>query len=113
MTLPTKALKPVKATHYVWRKFTGPSRNLPPERRYVLVQTIPPEDHPSGRDASRPVVLVGWLKYAAGDKSCPYFVCPGIGGDVTHWCDCLGDDFEAPGWGGKQTVLPTKRRKKP
>lgn len=47
--------------------------------------------------ASTPAPLaLGYRKDAAGDKQCPYFVIPGIGGTVTAWCDCLPEDFEYP-----------------
>lgn len=68
---------------------------LPPERRYVLVQTAeqPEKGLPPG-------VAVGYLRIWS---STVFFVIPGIGGEVTHWCDCLGDEFFAPSWPGKQT----------
>jgi hypothetical protein len=52
-----------------------------------------------------PGVAVGYMKFAAGDRDCPYFVIPGgrTGFRVTHWCDCLGDDFTAPNWRGRQS----------
>jgi hypothetical protein len=72
---------------------------FPKEKRYVLVQIA--SDREKGAASS---VAVGYLKYAAGDMSCPYFVVPGFGRafTVTHWCDCLGDDFKAPLWRGGQ-----------
>ena len=39
---------------------------------------------------------VGYLKNAAGDKQCPYFVVPGIGGRVLRWCDCLPENLGNP-----------------
>lgn len=70
----------------------------PPERRYVLVHIAarPEKGLP-------PAVAVGYLRYAAGCKDSPYFVTPGVGGEATHWCDCLGDDFFAPNWAGGQS----------
>ena len=36
------------------------------------------------------LIMVGYRKDAAGDKSCPYFVTPGFGGGaVIAWRDCL------------------------
>lgn len=71
----------------------GQSQLLPPQRRCVLLML--PERK---EDGMPPAVAVGYLKFAAGDKTCPYFVVPGVGGKPTHWCDCLGDDFEVPLW---------------
>jgi hypothetical protein len=70
----------------------GSSQRLPPERRCVLVQ-LPPNG-----EGSAPAVAVGYLRFAAGDKECPYFVTPGIGGTPVAWCDCLPGGFYAPLW---------------
>jgi hypothetical protein len=98
-----------------WVEFTveGPH---PPERRCVLIQFEKADGRYGGMP---PTVVVGYLRYAAGCKDSPYFVTPGFdrtyvpkegvptsgGGTVqrqsTHWCDCLGDDFEAPLWEAK------------
>lgn len=75
-----------------------PGQRLPPERRLVLVQIAPRpyEGYPAA-------VAVGYLRiWSRG----PWFVIPGVGGDVTAWCDCLGDDFKPPCWNflrGNQT----------
>ncbi len=37
----------------------------------------------------------GGLPKAAGDKQSPYFVIPGIGGEVSEWCDCLPEELAA------------------
>jgi hypothetical protein len=66
---------------------------LPAERRRVLV--VVPATPERGNAQT---VAVGYLRYASGEADSPFFVVPGVGGPVTHWCDCLGDDFEAPGW---------------
>lgn len=66
-----------------WVRFSKHGK-LPPERRYVLVQT-------EERDCGSPAVAVGWLRIHSEG---PFFVVPGIGGNVTHYCDCLGDDFQ-------------------
>ncbi len=70
---------------------------LPPVKRYVLLQVARKKElgHP-------PSVAVGYLKFAGGDRTCPYFVVPGVGGHIEAWCDCLGDDFKAPLWKGAQ-----------
>lgn len=67
---------------------------MPAERRYVLV-AIP------ACSPNAPCVMMGYLRYAAGDLMCPYFVTPGgpPGAPVpTHWNDCLGDDYRPPGF---------------
>lgn len=70
----------------------------PPERRYVLVQTDGLEEN-----GLPPSVAVGYLRYSAGMKNCPFFVVPGVAhNNVVAWCDCLGDDFQAPLWKGRQ-----------
>jgi len=94
-----------------WNPFDckkGSTQKLPPEARYVLLQVRGCEE-----TGMPPRVVVGWLKFAAGDKECPFFVIPG--GDfsldpdslkenrVLFWADCLGDDFHAkPSWLGEQ-----------
>ena len=83
---------------------------LPQERRFVLVQ-IDKNDS----KGMPPSVAVGYLRYAAGDKSCPFFVIPGHGrasDPITHWCDCLGDEFHAPGWLAKQIDMPAGVRRR-
>lgn len=83
-----------------WVAFDGSRRRLPYERRYVLVQI-------AGDDSlgMPPSVAVGYLRFASDDVT-PYFVVPGFGRrfTVTHWNDCLGDQFAAPLWEGKQTI---------
>jgi hypothetical protein len=81
-----------------WNEFKAGGK-LPPERKYVLLQLDDIEE--LGLPAA---VVVGYLRYSAGDRDCPYFVHPGIVArdtPVTHWCDCLGDEFSVPGWGCK------------
>jgi hypothetical protein len=55
------------------------------------------------------------LKYAAGDKDCPYFVVPAVYRknpfpakeheeeemSITHWADIFGGNFDCPGWAVK------------
>lgn len=75
---------------------------MPKERRYVLVAIAPSEPEPPSTVSTYPAsVAVGYLRYGAGCRDSPFFVVPGFGRrfTVTHWCDCLGDDFGAPAWG--------------
>ena len=78
-----------------WVEFADHGRKLPKERRLVLVKIESDVNEGGG-------VAMGYLRYAAGDKTCPYFVCVAIPGrwKVTHWCDCLPDGFgeTVPGW---------------
>jgi len=76
-----------------WNKFTQ-STTLK-ERRCVLVQIA--EDPYLGMP---PSVAVGYLRKHSDGK---FFVIPGFGRNfvVTHWCDCLSDDFHAPLWKNK------------
>lgn len=85
-----------------WYKFkpyvAGNRQKLPPEKKWVLVMIkndSPMYPHP---------VVVGYLKFAAGVKSEPYFVTPGASLEqsptgperVITWCDCLPETFEWP-----------------
>lgn len=81
-----------------WVEFPG--NKLPPERRYVFVQTAA-----SDNGGSPPCVAVGYLRIHSDG---PFFVIPGIGRKftVTHFSDTLGDNFYAPLWAAKQ--LPNK-----
>ena len=58
-----------------------PQDFIPAERRVVLVWL--------GTNA---LPFCGYIRYAAGDKDCPYFVVYHgnieIGTDVIAWCDC-------------------------
>lgn len=90
-----------------WYKFDpkkGSSQKRPALRRWVVVKLKPKEpeqvdlgnglkpglglvcSYPSG-------IAVGYTKNFGGDPQSPYFVVPGIGGEVIEWCDCLPDDF--------------------
>lgn len=76
------------------------SEALPPERLSVLVM-LRGDDCPA----------FAWLKYAAGDRECPYFVCPQRAAmksrnlqdaekdDVTHWY--VPSEEDLPRWGPK------------
>jgi hypothetical protein len=76
-----------------WIKFNGfDDIQLPKERRFVLVQIRERINLPA-------CVVVGYLRYFSNNT--PYFVCPGLDGttwNVDFWCDCLGDNFNAPYW---------------
>ena len=81
-----------------WIPFDVLDGPLPQEKRYVLVQTV---ELQLGAFEDSPGVAVGYLRYDS--ESNPYWIVPGgPHGKVTHWADCLGDDFEAPLWKGKQ-----------
>ncbi len=84
-----------------WIKFVLGGK-LPPERKYVLCLLEPLENKGIPRG-----VVVGYLRYAAGDKNSPQFITPGIyrivregiycrTREVTHWCYCLSRGFEFP-----------------
>jgi len=102
-----------------WHEFHGPSHELPPERKLVMV--IVKEEPEKGLP---PTLAVGYLRYAAGDKQSPYFVVPGRGGHVSHWLDCIAEDFATPkiethhretwqmiqGWHLPRKVDPTSTR---
>lgn len=80
-------------SNHKWFAVSNPIKldeKVPPEKKIVLVWL---------RDRLMP--YCGFLRYAAGDKNCPYFVVyhgnPEIGSDVVAWSDCLpdtGPDFE-------------------
>lgn len=103
---------------YLFDQGRGFKQKLPPEGRMVLVQVEKGDGGVSTfpgmtvglKCTLPPAVIVGYLHFAAGDKSCPEFITPGLGGGKrkrTHWCDCLGDEFQAPLWKCKQ---PVKRK---
>lgn len=87
---------------YKWIKFNPRAVLLPKERRYVLVQLTRREL--SGEDCGLPpTVTVGYLRRWSNRNN--FFVTPGVSQEnreVSHWCDCLGDNFNAPLWRGKQ-----------
>jgi hypothetical protein len=72
-------------------KAKGYHQKRPPVGRPVLV-LLPPNAINIGCGTTPHGIAVGYRKNAAGDKSCPYFVIPGIGGEPVAWCDCLGYD---------------------
>ena len=79
---------------FEWVRF-DPAGELPPERRDVLVKLDCSPDNKVG------AVAVGYVRRWSGG---PFFVVPAVKGPwvVTHWCDCLGDDWGAPGWYTRQ-----------
>jgi hypothetical protein len=76
----------------VWHTVSNPikpSEHIPAERKTVLVWL-----------KEKALPFCGYIRYAAGDEDCPYFVVyhgnSRIGSDVVAWCDCLpnrGPDF--------------------
>lgn len=78
-------------TWYAFKSGTDENRVLPPERRNVLVLLKAADGQRQGG------VAVGYLRYSAGELTNPFFVVPGIGGEVVAWADALGDDFRVPG----------------
>lgn len=82
-----------------WTLFTN--EDVPPEYKLVLVQISGAEEI-----GMPPSVAVGYLRFAAGDKRCPYFVVPGFGRrfEVTHWIDCLPENLSPPLWPGFKKV---------
>lgn len=83
----------IKQKWYKFDKTKGSRQKRPPVKKYVLVAVDPVQPGlPVG-------IAVGYMKNAAGDKQCPYFVIPGIypkGGNVIAWCDCLPEDWMWP-----------------
>lgn len=82
-----------------------PSDALPPERKTVLVWL---------RDQALP--FCGYVRYAAGDEACPYFVVyhgnERIGAEVVAWCDCLPEEGpDLPGAQMYSHYQPTARGK--
>jgi len=79
----------------------GSRQKRPPLYKLVLVRTIAGEHKHVGdgvvqfipNDSLPPGLAVGYRKDGGGDKQSPYFVVPGIGGNVVAWCDCLPDEL--------------------
>ena len=70
---------------HVWHNVSNPidpSDPLPPERKVVLVWM-----------EGKALPFCGYVRYAAGDKDCPYFVVYRTVDPVkvVAWCDCLPD----------------------
>jgi len=77
-----------------WTKF-DPARGYRQKRPaiYKNVLVLLAADHEKGMPHG---VAVGYRKNSGGDKSLPFFMVPGIGGNVIGWCDCLPADLKAP-----------------
>jgi hypothetical protein len=107
-----------------WVKYRKQGK-LPLERRYVLVVIESRQsddqkraykefgrsgiDDPNFKDTSA-TVAVGYIRVHSGG---PFFVVPGVphkDEEITHWADCLGDDFTAPAWDSNQVVIGAPRR---
>ncbi len=106
-----------------WVKYTKQGK-LPLERRSVLVMIEKrqsdfqkqahknfgrPGDDPDFKDTAA-TVAVGYIRIHSGG---PFFVVPGVphkDEEITHWCDCLGDDFAAPHWQSKQVCGEPRRQ---
>lgn len=80
---------------YSFDKTKGSRQKRPKEKKWVIVLRervvygTGPGDFPE-------ILAVGYMKNLAGDKQAPYFVVPGLGGEVYAWCDCIPDDFKYP-----------------
>lgn len=76
-----------------WIEWEPGKSPQPPERRYVLVRVVN-DEQPRG------AICVGWLRIMdhPDETQTPWFVTAGMLGNVTHYSDSLGDDFEPPGW---------------
>jgi len=76
---------------YLFDKTKGSRQKHLPEGKYVVVllESTDPSCLPCG-------LGIGYRKDGGGDPQTPYFVIPGIGGEVIAWCDCLPDDFSYP-----------------
>ena len=107
-----------------WVKYRKQGK-LPLERRYVLVMIEcrqsdeqkraykecgrPGIDDPNFKDTSS-TVAVGYIRIHSGG---PFFVVPGVphkDEEITHWADCLGDDFTAPLWDSSQVIGSPRRQ---
>lgn len=87
----------------IWKPFDrglGSAQTLPKERKAVLCQI-------KSKMSSFPnPVVVGYMKFAAGDRDSPHFITPGAVlqsddgertlSEIISWCDCLPAEFEWP-----------------
>jgi len=66
----------------------GADQSLPPERKDVVLELAP------FRDGLPKMYMIGYLRYAAGDKNSPQFILPGVPEKATviAWADCLKED---------------------
>ena len=81
----------MKNKWYAFSKDKGYRQKRPPERKLVVVLLASTEE-----GVLPPGLAIGYRKDAAGEADSPFFVIPGIGGEVLAWCDCLPDDFSEP-----------------
>jgi hypothetical protein len=85
----------------IWHRYDpakGQHQPLPEPKKYLMLQTagVPERGLP-------PAVVVGYFRFAAGDRDSPTWTIPGVGfaaGHIVGWSDCLPDDFHAPSWPG-------------
>jgi len=68
-----------------FRRFNPRSPGLPKKYRLCLVRIAAKE-----AEGLPVAIAVGYIKRGCQGA---YWVIPGVGGDVTHYADCLGDDF--------------------
>ena len=78
-----------------WIEFNpelGQMQILPKEREYVIVELE------SEHEGFPNVLVVAYLRYAAGDTECPQFIHPGAAGHgkVLRWCFGLVEHFKFP-----------------
>lgn len=73
---------------YEFHKEKGYRQKRPKVRKLVLVIL-----ERTSKNLPR-ALAVGYMKNSAGQKEYPYFVIPGIGGEVLYWSDCLPSDIE-------------------
>lgn len=106
-----------------WVKYEREGK-LPLERRSVLVMIEDrqsdfckqahkdfgrPGDDPSFKDTAS-TVAVGCIRIHSDG---PFFVVPGVehkDEQITHWADCLGDNFAAPLWKCRQVRGKPRRQ---
>ncbi len=81
-----------------WRKFNPHGPN-PQHYRMCLVAIAERAD-----EGLPSAMAVGYTKRSG---NLTYWIIPGVGGDVTHYSDCLGDDFKPIDWKMEQ---PPKKK---
>ena len=107
-----------------WMKYDHQGK-LPLERRNVLVMIArrqsdfqrkafaefgrPGIDDEDFKDIAA-TVAVGYIRIHSDG---PFFVVPGVphkDEEITHWADCLGDNFAAPAWSSNQVRGEPRRQ---
>ena len=86
-----------------WKGFNpDTTQELPDERKLCLCMIKGEESL-----GMPPSVAVGYLRYAAGEKSCPFWVVPGFGRKfiVVGYADILPYDLNPPLWPGFQRTV--------